>query len=430
MDTREKEHLLALKVMRLTRPSLYTTQPLATDSKYFACNILNKELKDDLGSPSNLEYCNSGKMLMLPQSFGNIYLGETFSCYMSVHNDSQQVVTAVQVQADLQIGMQKIVLSGQRGNYSSFTQLNPDESVDDVILHEVKEIGTHILACTVNYTTMHNEKLHFRKFFKFQVSKPLDVKTKFYNAEDYISDEVYLEAPLQNITFASMCLEKVSLEPSNNFTSNQLNVVQIDAETMPVFGDVSCLNPNDSMQYLFCLQPKPGTQTYSKLVKNVASIGKLDIVWRTCMGERGRLQTSQLERMAPGYGEIRLIITEIPSIVSLEKPFPVTIKIINACDRSLDLLLSLKNSFSNGILWHGISGQKFNNLEKGAFVTVSLEAIPVRPGLQGVSGLVVKELFLKRIYNFVDITQVFVTTSDIYKDNSNSLVNSKLNVQT
>lgn len=51
------------------------------------------------------------------------------------------------------------------------------------------------------------------------------------------------------------------------------------------------------MQYLFCLRPKPGTQTYSKLVKNVASIGKLDIVWRTCMGERGRLQTSQLERM-------------------------------------------------------------------------------------------------------------------------------------
>lgn len=40
--------------------------------------------------------------------------------------------------------MQKIVLSGQRGNYSSFSQLNPDESVDDVILHEVKEIGTHM----------------------------------------------------------------------------------------------------------------------------------------------------------------------------------------------------------------------------------------------------------------------------------------------
>ncbi|GFY76831.1 trafficking protein particle complex subunit 13 [Trichonephila inaurata madagascariensis] len=408
MENREKEHLLALKVMRLTRPSLYTSCPVSADSKYFACKLLNEELKRDPGSAEKLEYCNSGNLLMLPQSFGNIYLGETFSCYMSVHNDSQQTVTAVQVQADLQIGLQKIVLSGQRGNYSSFTLLNPGESVDDVIHHEVKEIGTHILACTVNYTTMGNEKLHFRKFFKFQVSKPLDVKTKFYNAEDFISDEVYLEAPLQNITFSPMCLEKVALEPSPNFSSRQLNTVETKEGVFPIFGEVNCLNPQDSRQYLFCLTPKPGTQNYSKLVKNVASIGKLDIVWRTSMGERGRLQTSQLERMAPGYGEIRLIITEIPSIVPLEKPFPVTFKIINACDRSLDLLFTLRNSFSNGILWHGISGQKFNNVEKGSSVTVSLEAIPVRPGLQNVSGLVVKELFLKRIYNFNDITQVFV----------------------
>ncbi|GIX87599.1 trafficking protein particle complex subunit 13 [Caerostris extrusa] len=376
MENREKEHLLALKVMRLTRPSLYSTRPISTGSNYFAYNLLNEELKHDPGSAENLECCNSGNLLMLPQSFGNIYLGETFSCYMSVHNDSQQTVTSVQVQADLQIGLQK--------NCS--------------------------LACTVNYTTMSNEKLHFRKFFKFQVSKPLDVKTKFYNAEVEQSDEVYLEAPLQNITIAPMCLEKVALEPSANFTSRQLNTVETEKGIQPIFGEVNCLNPQDSWQYLFCLTPKPGTQRYSKLVKNISSIGKLDIVWRTSMGERGRLQTSQLERMTPGYGEIRLIITEIPSIVTLEKPFPVSMKIINACDRALDLLFTLRNSFSNGILWHGISGQKFNNIEKGSFVSVSLEAIPVKPGLQSVSGLVVKELFLKRVYNFNDVTQVFVTT--------------------
>lgn len=37
-------------------------------------------------------------LLCLNFYFRNIYLGETFSCYMSVHNDSQQTVTAVQVQ--------------------------------------------------------------------------------------------------------------------------------------------------------------------------------------------------------------------------------------------------------------------------------------------------------------------------------------------
>ena len=36
--------------------------------------------------------------------------------------------------------------------------------------------------------------------------KPLDVKTKFYNAE---SDEVYLEAQVQNITAGTITVDKV-----------------------------------------------------------------------------------------------------------------------------------------------------------------------------------------------------------------------------
>jgi hypothetical protein len=32
-----------------------------------------------------------GGLLVLPQSFGNIYLGETFSSYVCVHNDSTEV---------------------------------------------------------------------------------------------------------------------------------------------------------------------------------------------------------------------------------------------------------------------------------------------------------------------------------------------------
>ena len=45
--------------------------------------------------------------------------------------------------------------------------------------------------------------------------KPLDVKTKFYNAE---SDEVFLEAQVQNITLGNINLDRVVLEPSSVFT--------------------------------------------------------------------------------------------------------------------------------------------------------------------------------------------------------------------
>lgn len=50
--------------------------------------------------------------------------------------------------------------------------------------------------CEVHYTTPAGLQESFRKFFKFQVLKPLDVKTKFYNAE---TDEVYLEAQVMTL---------------------------------------------------------------------------------------------------------------------------------------------------------------------------------------------------------------------------------------
>lgn len=58
------------------------------------------------------------------------------------------------------------------------------------------------LVCEVHYTTPAGFEESFRKFFKFQVLKPLDVKTKFYNAE---TDEVYLEAQVRQNDLNRTC---------------------------------------------------------------------------------------------------------------------------------------------------------------------------------------------------------------------------------
>lgn len=95
-----------------------------------------------------------------------------FSSYISVHNDSTHIVKDVLIKADLQTSSQRLNLSASN---AVLAELNPDRCIDDVIHHEVKEIGTHILVCAVSYTTQAGEKMYFRKFFKFQVLKPLDV---------------------------------------------------------------------------------------------------------------------------------------------------------------------------------------------------------------------------------------------------------------
>nr|XP_010307524.1 PREDICTED: LOW QUALITY PROTEIN: trafficking protein particle complex subunit 13-like [Balearica regulorum gibbericeps] len=223
-------------LMRLTKPTLFTNIPVTCEERDLPGNLFNQLMKDDPSTVKGAETLMLGEMLTLPQNFGNIFLGETFSSYISVHNDSNQVVKDILVKADLQTSSQRLNLSASS---AAVAELKPDCCIDDVIHHEVKEIGTHILVCAVSYTTQTGEKMYFRKFFKFQVLKPLDVKTKFYNAESDLSsvtDEVFLEAQIQNITTSPMFMEKVSLEPSMMYNVAELNAVDTAGEGMFTFG--------------------------------------------------------------------------------------------------------------------------------------------------------------------------------------------------
>ncbi|XP_074056381.1 trafficking protein particle complex subunit 13 isoform X6 [Macrotis lagotis] len=225
-QTLDEEISCGNSVMRLTKPTLFTNIPVTCEDRDLPGDLFNQLMKDDPSTVNGAETLMLGEMLTLPQNFGNIFLGETFSSYISVHNDSNQIVKDILVKADLQTSSQRLNLSASN---ATVAELKSDCCIDDVIHHEVKEIGTHILVCAVSYTTQSGEKMYFRKFFKFQVLKPLDVKTKFYNAESDLSsvtDEVFLEAQIQNITTSPMFMEKVSLEPSMMYNVVELNTVK------------------------------------------------------------------------------------------------------------------------------------------------------------------------------------------------------------
>uniref|UniRef100_A0A673HFD1 Trafficking protein particle complex subunit 13-like n=1 Tax=Sinocyclocheilus rhinocerous TaxID=307959 RepID=A0A673HFD1_9TELE len=342
-------------------------------------------MKDDPSTVKGAETLILGEMLTLPQNFGNIFLGETFSSYISVHNDSNQVVKDILVKADLQTSSQRLNLSASN---SAVSELKPECCIDDVIHHEVKEIGTHILVCAVSYTTQTGEKLYFRKFFKFQ------------------TDEVFLEAQIQNITTSPMFMEKVSLEPSMMYNVTELNNVSSSSESESTFGGMSYLQPLDTRQYLYCLKPKPEFAEKAGVIKGVTVIGKLDIVWKTNLGERGRLQTSQLQRMAPGYGDVRLSLELIPDTVSLEEPFDITCKITNCSERTMDLVLEMCNTRS--VHWCGVSGRQLGKLTPNASLAIPLKLLSSVQGLQSISGLRLTDTFLKRTYEYDDIAQVCV----------------------
>lgn len=51
-------------------------------------------------------------------------------------------------------------------------------------------------------------------------------------------------------------------------------------------------------------QPKGDIAKDIDTLRQFNNVGKLDIVWRSNLGEKGRLQTSQLQRLVRVYGII------------------------------------------------------------------------------------------------------------------------------
>ena len=126
--------------MRLTRPTLACPLPVTCDSKDLPGNLLNLALQQDPTAVKGTETLCTGQFLLLPQSPVNIYLGETFSSYICVYSETQQTVSNVTVKVDLQTSSQRLPLSINPPT----PQLTPEETVNIVIHHEVKEIGNHM----------------------------------------------------------------------------------------------------------------------------------------------------------------------------------------------------------------------------------------------------------------------------------------------
>lgn len=399
MDTSKDkiDHLLALKVMRLTRPSLLSPLIVTTDQKDLPGTLLNDFLKNDVTSVPGSETIAASGFLLLPQCFGSIYLGETFSCYICIHNHSNQTVKDVTFKATLQTGTSNILLSSDPPNS---TDLVPGATVDEVIHHDVKEFGPHILTCEVSYcsTTLSSDLLSFRKFFKFEVLKPLDVKTKIYNIE---SNEVCLEAQVQNITSGSLVLENVSLETSPIFHAEKMSINEGNNGL-----SLNIMAPNESKQYLYCTKPRPDVKCDIKELNNTTYIGKLDIVWRSNFGERGRLQTSQLNRLAQKFGDLYLSIEKIPSIIYIGEEVEIGFKITNTSDHTMEINLCLVQYPK--FAWIGASGISLGVLGSNASKSFSLNIVPLCLGLQSISGIRMNEVYSKSTFEFDDITQVFV----------------------
>lgn len=204
---------------------------------------------------------------------------------------------------------------------------------------------------------------------------PIAIKT----LTNDLQQGVFLVAQIKNAGQSPLFLETVKFDPVPLFNAidlnqtNNSNTTDISASpsivrsnssststSSVIPNDLAYMKPGDIRQYLFRLEAKA---TNDPRVKSSSTLGKMDIVWKSNLGETGRLQTGPLERKVANQLDIEIIIRKIPAHIALETPFTVLCDIINRCDRPLQPRLLFLKNLMNGILPNGISGQVCNFLK-------------------------------------------------------------------
>ncbi|XP_071689645.1 uncharacterized protein [Rutidosis leptorrhynchoides] len=437
MSSTQSLHSLAFRVMRLCRPTFHVetplrfdisdliagedlfndpsaaphlrrliqSQPKTTDSDPSYSNrfILRDDPFDAMGLPG---------MLVLPQAFGAIYLGETFCSYISINNSSNFEVRDIIIKAEIQTEKQRILLLD--------TTKTPVETIraggryDFIVEHDVKELGAHTLVCTALYSDGDAERKYLPQYFKFNVSNPLSVRTKVR----VVKETTYLEACLENNTKSNLYMDQVDFEPTPNWTATLLKADDHHPEkgvlTSEIFKTPILIKSGGGIHnYLYRLKSSLDVSAPTKY-EGSNILGKLQITWRTNLGEPGRLQTQQIIGNHITYKEIELKATKVSPVIVLEKPFTVNLSITNRSDSNVgpfEVLLSLNDNLEEkAVMVNGLKRMALPQVEAFKSLDFQMNLIAMEVGMQKISGITLFNTLEKKTYDPLADIEIFVDT--------------------
>ncbi len=215
--------------------------------------------------------------LCLPDSLV-VNIGEVFTAYLGVLNGSNLPIRKLKVVSQLQTPTTRHSLPDLE-----HAQLEGHSRVDHIISQHITEQGQHILRVGVHY-----ENQTFRKFYRFQVKRPIAISTRTLRKGE---SHCFVEATIQ-VHDATLLIPQVQLIAKEGLMSERVNPKATGRTAVELLDSVDTFHDGDEIKYLFQVSVRPDQQLRG--IAGGDSLGNISILWRKAMGESGTVYSEDI----------------------------------------------------------------------------------------------------------------------------------------
>lgn len=317
----------------------------------------------------------------------------------------------------------------------------PGKGKDFLISQALEEDGQHILRVEVGYISSGGpsgpQPKTLRKFYRFNVSSPMDIKALAKRGGGDAS--IFVSISATNSTKDILTIHEIEFQPPFGLIGEMVDLSkkssladQTFSKTTDLYDTSGILDPGATRRFLFLVK----ASSQDALLRGIAErdeLGHAIISWKKAMGESGRIasatvfcppsevldkdgdfvvhnsglsvdvaavaakKSSTHSSMNKNDLDSILPVTvepiDPPTIMTLYKPQEINLLVVNHSERSINLQLQMHLDQMKGVQ---ICGNSFQNLGEvrpsGGSCVVPIKIIAFQNGLFKLRGCVVYDL--------------------------------------
>lgn len=232
---------------------------------------------------------------------GSILLGEKLEASLGITNELQELLSLQMIKLDIQTSSSRTTIL-QHSLAGSTGILAQNEDCNHSFTYEIRELGVHVISCSIQFNRPAQLNTTLNYFFKFQSLNPLILKTKIHEKISFTS--LLLEAQLHNVSniglnIQSLVMECVNPDLSIDITNETISKIEAkDNIASHDFNGTLFMDTGSIFQFVFHLKNKQGKPLVIRDNLGIP-LGKLEIKWSRIENyinqvQIGRLQTGIL----------------------------------------------------------------------------------------------------------------------------------------